>query len=152
MPLCPNCGGGVLNNARFCSRCGAPQSNGPGTAPTRLPGTRAHQPWDVCEIVWWRGYIKSEFIAHAIGADRGEYEVARSRQFWWRKAEPPPADHKGAQGAHEALVAKLLGAGWEPLGQATPWYAKRFRRHAAGLRVLTAEEAEAAPNEEGTHA
>jgi hypothetical protein len=151
VPLCPNCGGGVGQTARFCPGCGAPQQKGPG-APTQLPGARAREPWDVCEIVWWRGYVKSEFYVHAVGADRGAYEFARSRQFWWRKTEAPPADHKGARVAHNALVEKLRAAGWEPLGKASPWYAQRFRRHAAGLRVLTAEEAESAPDEEGTHA
>jgi hypothetical protein len=152
MLVCFNCGGRVGRTARFCPGCGASQKNGLGANPAPLPGTRAREPWDVCEIVWWRGYVKSEFFVHAVGADQGEYEVARSRQFWWRNSEPPPPDHKGAQAAHEALVEKLEAAGWEPLGKATPWYAQRFRRHAAGLRVLTAEEAESAPGEEGTHA
>ena len=112
----------------------------------------SHEAWDICEILWWRGYIKSEFYAHAVGADRGEYEAGRSQQFWWRKTEPPPPDHKGARAAQEALVETLRTAGWEPIGQASLWYAQRFRRHAAGLRVLISDELDEIADEEGRHA
>jgi hypothetical protein len=102
--------------------------------------------------VWCRGYVKSDFYVHAVGAEHGEFEEARSRQFWWRKSEPPPPEHKDARAAHEALVEKLRSAGWQPLGKASPWYAQRFRRHAAGLRILSDEQVEIAPDEEGKQA
>ena len=151
VPVCANCGGRVGVRAKFCPTCGAPQQEDSGAAPAHLPGTRSREPWDVCEIGWWRGYVKSDFYAHAVGAERGEYEAARSRQFWWRKNDPPPAEHNGARAAHDALVERLQAAGWEPLGKASPWYAQRFRRHAAGLRVLTAETAETAQDEKNTN-
>jgi hypothetical protein len=31
-----------------------------------FPGSRADERWDVCEIGWWRGYLKSEFYAIAV--------------------------------------------------------------------------------------
>ena len=106
-----------------------------------FPGSRAHEHWDVCEIGWWRGYLKSEFYAIAVGPDRREYEAGRSRQFVWRKEAPPPLEHDRARAAHEALVQKLVESGWEQVGEASPWYAQRFRRHARGLRVVSGDDA-----------
>jgi hypothetical protein len=139
MASCPNCGGHVSQGARFCSQCGVPQ-RAPGTpATTQVAPAQASDRWELCEIDWWRGYMKSEFWANGVGADGAQYEVARSRAFRWRRAEPPPIDHEGARAAHEALVERLADAGWEPIGEGLTWYAWRFRRHAAGLRVLAGE-------------
>lgn len=41
-------------------------------------------------------------------------------------------------------MSRLKEAGWEPLGQAVPWYAQRFRRRSTGLRLLAMESREAA--------
>jgi hypothetical protein len=126
--LCSNCGGKTPQSARFCPRCGAPQREQPSVVVPHLQ--------DVCEIRWWRGYVKSEFYAVAVGEDGQESEIARSPQFFWRSDHPPPGDHDKARAAYEQLVARLTGAGWKQLGEAMPWYAQRFRRHATGLRVL----------------
>jgi hypothetical protein len=141
MPSCANCGSETPADARFCPRCGAPlrerAAEPPEAPPPRfvLPG----EGWELCEIAWWRGYVKSEFYAVADGR-----EFARSRSFRWRAERPPAPDHAAARAAHEALVGRLKEAGWEPLGQAVPWYAQRFRRQAAGLRLLAGESGEAA--------
>jgi hypothetical protein len=127
MPLCSNCGGKTPQSARFCPRCGAPQREHGGVVPHLQ---------EVCEIRWWRGYIKGEFYALGVGEDGQESEIARSPQFFWRGSDPPPGDHEKATAAHEQLVAQLTAAGWKRLGKAAPWYAQRFRRHATGLRVL----------------
>ena len=144
--ICSNCGGRVGQTARFCVRCGAPRTDGAEAVP--FPGARTREQWDVCEIAWWRGYVKSEFCALALGADRGEYEAGRSRQFRWHRSESPPPDHRRARAAHDELVQKLVDAGWEPLGEATPWYMQRFRRRAVRLRVLGGDEPEQQPNDE----
>jgi hypothetical protein len=113
-----------------------------------FPGNRPYEHWDVCEIGWWRGYVKSEFYAIALGPDRREYDAGRSRSFLWRKAAPPPPEHDRARAAHEALVQKLVDSGWEPLGKANPWFAQRFRRHTTGLRVLSGEPVEGSADDE----
>jgi hypothetical protein len=138
MPSCPNCGGRLSQSARFCPHCGVPQR--PLGTPAPKPGHKGPSldRWELCEITWWRGYVKSEFYANGVGADGAEYEVARSRQFRWRRPEPPPADHEQARAAHEGLVGSLTQSGWEPIGEGLLWYASRFRRH-AGLRVLAGE-------------
>jgi hypothetical protein len=123
MPSCPNCGSETHADARFCHRCGAP-----------LRGDGSAEGWEVCEIVWWRGYVKSEF--HAVAEAQ---ELARSPRFRWRSDEPPPPDHQGARAAHDDLVERLTAAGWEPLGEADPWYAQRFRRQISGLRLLAGQ-------------
>ncbi len=136
----------MAKTARFCPKCGAPQTGGAAAIP--FPGARSHEQWDVCEIGWWRGYLKAEFYALALGADRREYEAGRSGQFRWQGKEPPPPDHKRARVAYDELVRKLEEAGWEPLGEATPWYRRRFRRRAVGLRVLDDLQPEQQPIDE----
>jgi hypothetical protein len=106
-------------------------------------GGRPGTPWELCEIGRWRGYLKADFYARRIGQN-GE-ELARSRMFMWRRDEPPPREGKFLA-AHEALVATLRDAGWEPIGQPRPWYAQRFRRQIAGVYELPAEKP--APAEE----
>jgi hypothetical protein len=128
MAACVNCGANLSKNARFCSDCGAPQ-RGPGML---QPPTLAVAPEDaaeVCAIDWWRGYIRSEFYAVVIDAGGGHGEIGRSPSFSWWKAKPPPAGHAGARAAHDALVAKLVEAGWKTVGSNWhPWYAVRLRR------------------------
>lgn len=141
MPSCANCGSETPADARFCPRCGAPLREGAADAPDAPPPPFVFpaEGWELCEIAWWRGYFKSEFYAVADGR-----ELARSRTFRWRVETPPAPDHQAASAAHEALVGRLRKAGWEPLGQAIPWYAQRFRRQSAGLRLLARESGETA--------
>jgi hypothetical protein len=139
MSPCPNCGGHLPQGARFCPRCGVPQRPIGTTLPAGVALSTPVDRWELCEIDWWRGYVTSEFYATGVGADGTEYEVARSRGFRWRRREPPPADHKGAHAAHDALRERLAQTGWEPIGEGRAWYAHRFRRHATGLRVLAGE-------------
>lgn len=139
MPTCSNCGSETPDGARFCSRCGAAQKESPGAPQLPFAQPRARESWDVCEIGWWRGYVKSEFYAAALTVDGSEYEVGRSPQFRWRRTEAPPSDHERARAAHAALVDRLAATGWEPVGGGVPWFAQRFRRRATGLRLLQGE-------------
>lgn len=142
MPSCPNCGGPTPDDARFCPRCGAPQRlSGADPVPPRTG--QAPERWELCEIVWWRGYVRSEFFA--VAEDR---ELVRSPRFRWRRREPPPRDDAGARDAHDKLVQRLTAMGWEPLGPAIPWYAQRFYRHPRGLQLLTSETQDQADEED----
>jgi hypothetical protein len=127
---CFNCGSALPEGARFCPSCGAPVE---GAAATPL---RSAASWEICEIGCWRGYLKAEFYARRLG-ENGE-ELARSPMFRWSRGDSLPHDGK-ALVAHEALVAKLREEGWEPIGQARPWYVQRFRRAIAGIYDLPAE-------------
>jgi len=124
---CSNCGQRLPDGARFCSRCGAPTGEPPLKA-GELAHVRPAEPagYEVCEIDYWRGYLKCDFVARSVAAD-GVEEVARSPLFRWFRNIPPPRDGK-ALAAHTVLVQRLIDAGWEPEGASGPWYAQRFRR------------------------
>jgi hypothetical protein len=77
----------------------------------------------VCEIVWWRGYIKSQFYVEADPPlDR---EIA-SRAFRARGSDAPEQS-AAAVAAHEALVEALASAGWAREGRGAHWFSDRFR-------------------------
>lgn len=108
-------------------RLASPPAHPPPTAPAPQAGAA----WETCEIDWWRGYVKSDFYAVAAGADELSAEVARSPAFRWRSAaEPPSTDPIVA--AHDTLVQKLMGAGWEEVASGTSWYRRRYRRRLSG--------------------
>ena len=128
---CRNCGAALPDEARFCPQCGVRVTVAP--AGTQDPGAERASAWDYCEIRWWRGYLKADFYAHVFTENGGGLDIARSPTFWWRRDEQPaPVD--AALVAHVTLVRALVDSGWEPFGEATPWYARRFRRR----RVLGA--------------
>jgi hypothetical protein len=127
---CFNCGSELPEGARFCPTCGAPVE---GAAANAL---RPRISWELCEIGCWRGYLKADFYARRIGESGAE--IARSDMFRRRRNDPPPREGN-VLAAHEALVATLRNAGWEPIGQPRPWYAQRFRRQITGVYELTAE-------------
>jgi hypothetical protein len=83
--------------------------------------------FDICRIGWWRGYVKSDFYAEAVGPNRHRSVVARSRMFRWRRAERPPASGD-ALDAHNELVDRLVAAGWTPEGRGDAWYEYAFLR------------------------
>jgi hypothetical protein len=117
--LCPRCRSALPAAAAFCSRCGEPQS-----AVARAEA----QDWHWCEIVWWRGYVKSQFVAYVRDPAGADVRLYTSRMFrWGRKQAPSQLKHRVADAYHE-LVAELRQDGWEEAGRGEPWYAARFRR------------------------
>jgi hypothetical protein len=83
--------------------------------------------FDICRIGWWRGYVKSDFYAEAVGPNGHRSIVARSRMFRWRSADRPPASGD-ALDAHNELVDRLVAAGWTPEGRGGAWYEYAFLR------------------------
>ncbi|MGH3031341.1 MAG: hypothetical protein ACRDNE_11395 [Gaiellaceae bacterium] len=83
--------------------------------------------WEECEIDWWRGYVKSDFYALAVGPGGERYVAARSPAFRWWRREPPLEESPGAE-PHARLVARLVADGWEPVGSGLAWYKTRLRR------------------------
>jgi hypothetical protein len=95
-------------------------------APAPMPGGSARL--EHCQIVWWRGYVMSDFYALAEKADGRTEIVARSRSFRWHQSEPPPERGSAAE-AHAGLLDALAESGWERLSGAThAWYAVRLQR------------------------
>lgn len=90
---------------------------------------------EICEVRWWRGFVKSDFYAEALRPDGTQYEVGRSPMFWWWRADQPERTHATAA-ALQDLVERLMRAGWEPDGHGATWYQHHFRRPVpAGLSV-----------------
>ncbi len=78
----------------------------------------------VCEILWWRGYIKSQFY---VEADPPLSREITSRAFRARGSDAPEQD-TAAVAAYEALVEALASAGWAREGRGAHWFSDRFRR------------------------
>ena len=80
-----------------------------------------------CEIVMWRGYVKSTFYARCLGPDGDYVVIAESPTFRFRGGdgrEPSPAVRR----AHEDLLDELRAAGWQVVGSGSVWYQVRLRR------------------------
>jgi hypothetical protein len=83
--------------------------------------------WVWCEIEWARSFRGSEFDARPLTPGAAN-SLPRSPSFRWREDDPPPETNADARRAHEELVRLLVAAGWEPVGNADPWYVEQFRR------------------------
>jgi hypothetical protein len=92
----------------------------PVVAPARQDATQ----W--CEVVWFRGYVRSQFSAHVIESDE-PCALAASPWFQWRAAERPPRTPQ-TEAALADVVASLEADGWECAGQRYAWYELVFRR------------------------
>jgi hypothetical protein len=78
-----------------------------------------------CEIEWFRGYVKSQFLAVA---DRpSEALVRESPWFAWRGTRPPPQEER-IEAARDQLLHALLRDGWERSGVGEQWYSDRLQR------------------------
>jgi hypothetical protein len=144
MELCANCGGSVLEGARFCPHCGARQAeeNPPRTVVTEE--ARPDHEWVWCEVEWARSFRGSEFDARPLTPGAVD-SLPRSPTFRWREDHAPPDTNADARKAHEELVRSLVAAGWEPVGEADPWYGERFRRPATWEPVEVPVERTATP-------
>jgi hypothetical protein len=78
-----------------------------------------------CEIEWFRGYVKSQFLA--VADPPSEAFVRGSPWFSWRGTTPPPQQDQIAA-ARDHLLQALLRDGWEPSGVGEQWYSDRLQR------------------------
>ena len=101
-------------------------------APVPRPAPLRPVPPNRCRIVWWRGYVKSEFQAQLASADGRAAVVATSPAFRWSKGEAPPADLPAAAEAHAALRRELETDGWVAAREGAEWYAIEFDRKGGG--------------------
>jgi hypothetical protein len=88
----------------------------------RVTGNRLRE----CEVRWWRGYVKSQFLAVATDAG-ADATVALSPFFRWRDSKPPP-ETPAAAAAFKALVGSLEHEGWQVVGCGEDWFAVRLAR------------------------
>jgi hypothetical protein len=98
-------------------------------SPTRAsPSTRPAPSVPRCRIVWWRGYVRSEFHARLAEPDGDGPCIATSPPFRWRKSIPPPRDLVPAAAAHARLVAALEADGWAVAAAGSDWFSVELRR------------------------
>jgi len=92
---------------------------------------------EICEVVWWRGYVKGRFQAYAGSGPAAEL-IAESPAIKWRSSAPrePTA---AATAALDALTAELAETGWQvEEREAGPWFGLRLSRPAVVMEAPTA--------------
>ena len=77
--------------------------------------------FEICEIVFWRGYVKCAFYAVFQAGEPIGSPFFRSR-------ERSPVQSGAPLEAHRALVERLTAEGWEPATRGRAWYSLSFRR------------------------
>ena len=93
--------------------------------PVEAPRPRLEEQFEhVCEIRWWRGYVKGQFYAEADPPLDWPVESAAFRP----RGRDRPEQSDEAVAAHAALVEELCSAGWEQDGRGAYWYSDRFLR------------------------
>jgi hypothetical protein len=104
----------------------------------RVMAERDDTAFEMCQIVFWRGYVKCAFYAVPEGGDPIGSPFFRSR-------ERQPTRSGSPLEAHGALVQRLEDDGWEQVGRGRTWYALTLRRSVwAPVDELVPEEATAA--------
>jgi hypothetical protein len=79
-----------------------------------------------CAINWWRGYVRSQFLASEAGVSAAMV-VAESPPFRWRSSKQPPETEE-VVAAHRQLIATLNDLGWEVVGFGPAWFEVEFQR------------------------
>jgi hypothetical protein len=82
---------------------------------------------NTCTVIWWRGYMRSQFVATWVNAIGLPCVIAESPLFKYRGTVPPPQSEEAVE-AHAALVSRLVAAGWQPRGRGYEWYEHWFVR------------------------
>src|SRR6476659_7334488 len=89
------------------------------------PNDESPRPAAYCEIVWWRGYVNSRFVARR---EDGAL-VAESRPFRWSRAAPPPITKRRARRAYERLIESLEAEGWRAVDDGELWFETGFEQY-----------------------
>jgi hypothetical protein len=90
-----------------------------------------------CEIAFWRGYVKGQFLARLSDVD-GSPVIARSHFFRTHRA--PPERTPEAEQALAGLLEWLDRDGWRAYGARGPWYSRWYvGRWPSGPPLRTAD-------------
>ena len=92
------------------------------------PATSMRRPrGEVCEIAFWRGYVKGSFYARIYDDDGQLVAIAQSPLFSHRGKDDPEATDQTVA-AYESLRKHLERAGWEYVSDGDTWFGTVFRR------------------------
>lgn len=80
-----------------------------------------------CDVLFWRGYLKSAFYARVFSDDGEPLAVAES-PFFRARGNGIPDESDEALAAYRALRARLESAGWQHVAAGETWFADRFAR------------------------
>jgi hypothetical protein len=80
-----------------------------------------------CEIGWTSGYRTSRFeaVVYEPGERKGR-AIGGSEPLRWMFKGVPDRGDRAHIAAVKALRARLIGEGWEDIGDGPAWYARRF--------------------------
>lgn len=80
-----------------------------------------------CEILFWRGYVKSGFYARVFSED-GEPLSIHESPYFRLKGNGIPESTGEALAAHTELCESLERDGWRLLGTGQAWFEQSFRQ------------------------
>jgi hypothetical protein len=81
---------------------------------------------ELCHISYWRGYVKSQFVA--VAECDGKPVAVSSSPFFRTHSESPPDDEVEARRAHAVLIDELSRHGWTFEARGGKWYEGTFGR------------------------
>jgi hypothetical protein len=93
---------------------------------TARPAVTPQAGRELCHISYWRGYVKSQFVA--VTDVDGRPVALSTSPFFRARAEVPPENDDRARRAHAALREELARDGWELAARGETWYGETFRR------------------------
>jgi hypothetical protein len=86
---------------------------------------------EVCRIFYWRGYLKSQFVA--VTERDGKSVALFASPFFRTRGDAPPTDDVRARRAHAVLREELAQEGWQLASLGDAWYEGTFRRGPSAL-------------------
>jgi hypothetical protein len=99
----------------------------PASRRTARGGRPPAPPEQLCEIVFWQGYVKAMFYGRIFGPEGEALAVAESPTFR-SHGNGLPEETEAARAAYEVVRQRLIAAGWQHVDKGSAWYADVFRR------------------------
>jgi hypothetical protein len=138
--ICGACGKELPIDARYCLRCGKPQTA------EAAESARGEAQWETARIrskvlgkERFSRICRCAFVLEAIGLG-GAYIADQSRTFEYYFGYDPLAHGSGfvpvnenrtTRAAFESFVTRIVATGWEPVPWQESWYHCHFRRSVA---------------------